>query len=171
MSKISKRPIPCPSCGHTGEFTFWDSVNVDLDPEMREKVLRGELFRWTCPNCGETFPAPNLHIYYPDVAKNSPVLVFSNLLKDGSGGDDFDNQEVVRPEEWYAKNEVEEGYPMYAQYGTEVVQKMLKYDLLYLMFVSEATAAGDPEEMEISRLDLTEFNNKWWEVNKNLINH
>ena len=37
MSKISKRPILCPSCGHTGEFTLWDSVNVDLDPEMREK--------------------------------------------------------------------------------------------------------------------------------------
>ena len=119
----------------------------------------------------DSFPDPNLHIYYPDVAKNSPVLVFSNLLKDGSGEDDFDNQEVIRPDEWYAKNEVEEGYPMYAQYGTEVVQKMLKYDLLYLMFVSEATAAGDPEEMEISRLDLTEFKNKWWEVNKNLINH
>ena len=46
-----------------------------------------------------------------------------------------------------------------------------QYDILYLMFISEASATGAPEETEISRLDLTEFKNKWREVNKNLVSH
>lgn len=44
MSEISKHHIPCPSCGRTGEFTRWDSINVDLDPEMRDQAKNGSIF-------------------------------------------------------------------------------------------------------------------------------
>ena len=84
MSKISKRPIPCPSCGYTGEFTLWESVNVDLNPNMREKVLRGELFRWTCPNCGETFTVPYGTLYH-DMKRKFMVYYLPNRPKNGEG--------------------------------------------------------------------------------------
>ena len=29
------------------------SVDVSADPSVKEKVLSGELFTWTCPSCGE----------------------------------------------------------------------------------------------------------------------
>ena len=41
MSQISTHQISCPSCGHIGEFTRWDGINVDLAPEMREKAKQG----------------------------------------------------------------------------------------------------------------------------------
>ena len=33
---------------------MYESVNVSLDPSLREKVLTGEIFQWECPKCGES---------------------------------------------------------------------------------------------------------------------
>lgn len=54
MSKISIKSFTCPKCGYKGEFRMYDSVNVSLNPSLREKVLNGEIFQWECPKCGET---------------------------------------------------------------------------------------------------------------------
>ena len=59
MSKERTENFTCPVCGHQGEFTLWESVNVDLDESLREKVLTGELFDWVCPSCGQ-----RIHIKY-----------------------------------------------------------------------------------------------------------
>lgn len=59
MSKERTESFTCPICGHQGEFTLWESVNVDLDESLREKVLSGELFDWGCPSCGQ-----RIHIKY-----------------------------------------------------------------------------------------------------------
>ena len=52
MSKTHTETITCPECGKQAEFTVWDSINTTLEPEMRERVKSGELFRWSCPKCG-----------------------------------------------------------------------------------------------------------------------
>lgn len=54
MSKISIKQFTCPSCGYKGEFRMYESVNVSLDPKLREEVLSGRIFDWKCPECGET---------------------------------------------------------------------------------------------------------------------
>lgn len=54
MSKITTRTFTCPKCHKESKFTKYDSVNVSLDPKLREGVLSGKLFQWTCPECGET---------------------------------------------------------------------------------------------------------------------
>ncbi|HJK60190.1 MAG TPA: CpXC domain-containing protein, partial [Methanocorpusculum sp.] len=46
--------IICPECDHEQKITICPSVNVTTDPEMREKVLSGELFLFTCEKCGYT---------------------------------------------------------------------------------------------------------------------
>ena len=51
MSKYHKEQIECPHCHHKGEFDLWESVNVDLDPELRGQILSDRLFIWTCPEC------------------------------------------------------------------------------------------------------------------------
>ena len=51
MSKMHKEKITCPKCGKVHEFTAWDSVNTQLDPEFKEKARNGELFRFVCPDC------------------------------------------------------------------------------------------------------------------------
>lgn len=41
----------CPECKKQFPFEIWNSINVQLNPEMREKVLDGSIFAFTCPHC------------------------------------------------------------------------------------------------------------------------
>ena len=34
---------------------MYESVNVTLDKSLRDRVFSDDLFKWTCPECGETF--------------------------------------------------------------------------------------------------------------------
>ena len=51
MSKQRKITYKCEFCGKPFDTTVYDSVNVDLDPELREKILNGSLFMHECPHC------------------------------------------------------------------------------------------------------------------------
>ena len=64
MSQQRNVDVNCPECGHPGTFEVWDSVNVGLDSEMREKVLSGDIFTWTCPHCGHVVISPYSFIYH-----------------------------------------------------------------------------------------------------------
>ena len=43
MSSFRNIKITCPACNTEGPYTVWDSVNVDLDPELKSKVMDGSL--------------------------------------------------------------------------------------------------------------------------------
>lgn len=43
--------ITCQKCGTVKRFPIYDSINVTVNPEMKAKVLTGELFRFVCDNC------------------------------------------------------------------------------------------------------------------------
>lgn len=73
MSKVSKEKIVCTHCQTEGEFDFWESVNVDLDPELREKVFSEEIFIWTCPSCGQKFFIPYSTLYH-DMKNNFMIM-------------------------------------------------------------------------------------------------
>lgn len=64
MSQQRTIDCTCPHCGRPGTFEVWDSVNVDLDPEMRAKLMNEEMFEWTCPHCGGEVYAPYGFIYH-----------------------------------------------------------------------------------------------------------
>lgn len=53
------------------------SVNVDLDPELKVKVMDGSLFTWTCPNCKKSFNAPYSFLYH-DMTNNFMVFFESD---------------------------------------------------------------------------------------------
>jgi hypothetical protein len=53
MSKLSSTDYTCRSCKTVSKQRLWDSVNVTLDPSLRERALSGDIFRLTCPACGE----------------------------------------------------------------------------------------------------------------------
>lgn len=52
MSKYHIEKIKCPKCGKEKEACLWDSINTVINPEMKEKVRTGEVFEWSCPDCG-----------------------------------------------------------------------------------------------------------------------
>lgn len=49
----------CRQCGASTKITVYPSINVFENPELKEKVMDGSAFVWTCPQCG----CPNLIKY------------------------------------------------------------------------------------------------------------
>ncbi len=73
MSKLRITEFKCPQCGATGEYKVWDSINVDLNPELKEGLLSGELYDWKCPGCGQEYQLPYGTIYH-DMKRNYLIL-------------------------------------------------------------------------------------------------
>lgn len=54
MSKPITETVTCPHCEKECQREALTNINIDKNPEMREKVQKLDCFRWTCPNCGIT---------------------------------------------------------------------------------------------------------------------
>ena len=89
MSSFRNIKITCPACNMEGSYTIWDSVNVDLDPELKSKVMDGSLFKWVCPNCKKSFNAPYSFLYHDMThnfmvqfnAERSHIIPFAEYLR------------------------------------------------------------------------------------------
>lgn len=78
MSTIVEKAV-CTSCGHIHGITAYPSINVSDTPELKEKVLNGEIFTWQCPDCG----AMNLAKYpmvYHDPAERLLIVLSETPL-------------------------------------------------------------------------------------------
>lgn len=51
MSRSSVEIVACPNCGTQSEFTIYQSVNVTLEPKLKQEIPDFELFRFNCPSC------------------------------------------------------------------------------------------------------------------------
>lgn len=91
MSQIRKENIECPHCHKKGEFEHWTSVNVDLNPELREEIFSDKLFMYHCPYCGEVTGIPAGMLYH-DMAHK--FMLFFDFFKP----DDFDYTPMELPE-------------------------------------------------------------------------
>lgn len=52
MSKNKTSTVQCPNCQESCHVTIWESINVFLDPEMRQQVLDESIYSFVCPSCG-----------------------------------------------------------------------------------------------------------------------
>lgn len=52
MSRPTLETITCKDCGWQQAFTFWESLNITLDPEKQRDLVTGDLTRFTCEKCG-----------------------------------------------------------------------------------------------------------------------
>lgn len=64
MSECRTEQITCPRCHYESPMTIWNSINADLDPELKERFLDGELFDWKCEVCGIETKVPFGTIYH-----------------------------------------------------------------------------------------------------------
>jgi len=51
MSKHRKESIVCPGCGKKQDIIIWESLNAELSPEAKQKLLDGDFFVFNC-ECG-----------------------------------------------------------------------------------------------------------------------
>ena len=52
MTKVSTEELVCPECDLEQLFTVYDSVNVSLNSDYKERLINGELTVFTCDACG-----------------------------------------------------------------------------------------------------------------------
>ena len=89
------------------------------------------------------------------------MIVFSKYIEGGGIEEDEESRDLVFLENWSPKDSVEEGYPMVATGDATIVEKMLHYDVAYLLFQSGTSDNGDPGETEVARLSLDSFQEMW----------
>lgn len=52
MSRSHQEPIRCSSCNAQQDFTVWESINVTIDPNLKQALLNGDLTTFRCNRCG-----------------------------------------------------------------------------------------------------------------------
>lgn len=115
MSSPRNHIIQCPQCGARGEFTVWDSVNPSVTPNMKAKIISGELFQWRCPQCGRVWDI-NYPMLYHDMP-NRQLIEFRPTPED--------QPRDARPNPLYAAF-VRYGYTIRYAYTLEELIAMVK---------------------------------------------
>jgi len=64
MSILKISEITCPKCGEISYFKTWESINTTFNPDMKEKVISGEAFKFVCPECGDSCTVSYNFIYH-----------------------------------------------------------------------------------------------------------
>jgi len=91
MSKNHKMEIQCPKCHRRSSFTIWDSVNVSLNPELKEKIIDQSLFNFNCPSC-RTDALVQYPLIYHDMDRK---LWFSNGTIEGKSASENDLANIL----------------------------------------------------------------------------
>lgn len=74
MSKISSDTIICPSCNAKKVINFYASVNVSINPELKNKVINNEINNFLCEKCGHRAELTGDFIYN-DMDKKFVILL------------------------------------------------------------------------------------------------
>ncbi len=54
MTQQAMQSIQCSKCETTQEVPVWSSLNVGLDPGLRQRLFQGEINKFCCSNCQYT---------------------------------------------------------------------------------------------------------------------
>ncbi len=46
--------VKCPYCGHPKQFMTYENIDLDIEPEAKQKILNEDIFRYECEECGKT---------------------------------------------------------------------------------------------------------------------
>lgn len=82
MSKMTPQDLQCPHCGNEQETMVWDTINVTLDPGLKEKLYAAEINFFECRRCGEK-SFINAPLLYHDMSRQFCVQYYPvDLLED-----------------------------------------------------------------------------------------
>lgn len=73
MTLFHREERVCPKCRNEASVVIWDRINIDEDPDLKDRLLRKQLLTYDCENCGEVLtlcepllymePAAGLMVY------------------------------------------------------------------------------------------------------------
>ncbi|MBN1906977.1 MAG: hypothetical protein JW927_18000 [Deltaproteobacteria bacterium] len=64
MTIREEQIMGCPSCGHKQKVGFYQAINVKLNPELKERLFRGELNLYKCEKCGNRAVVDLVFLYH-----------------------------------------------------------------------------------------------------------
>lgn len=65
----------CPACQTSGEHTLEKHVCISQRPEIKDDILSGSYFEWSCPGCGKRFFIDDVFLYCDSANKFMVYLV------------------------------------------------------------------------------------------------
>ena len=83
MAETNSFQAVCSGCGEKHTLKVVNSVNVKTSPELKEKIVDGELFTWTCPACGRTNLSKYPFLYHDPDEKLMLLLTDAPLRSEG----------------------------------------------------------------------------------------
>ena len=63
---MAEKRFECPNCAVPGIVNIDSIIRISEDPEVRDRVLCGAYFEWTCPECSKQFLIDDVFLYYDD---------------------------------------------------------------------------------------------------------
>lgn len=76
IQQIVKK-INCPKCETENEVILWEKINVDMNPDLKEKLFSESINNLTCKNCGHTTRV-DIPLYYNDAKKHYFIYLVSD---------------------------------------------------------------------------------------------
>ncbi len=84
MTRLHRETVTCAYCGNEEEMTLFDLIDLEEDPDLKERILQKDLQRFDCSNCGRYFFVANPLVYLDPEQR----LVISVVPLPGAGIDD-----------------------------------------------------------------------------------
>lgn len=102
--------LVCPECNEKFNAYIYTSINVQLDKEMKNKVLSGKLFDMECTHCHAKFHIP-YPVLYHDMEKKLLIQFteekdlepVKTILKNANVGEDYTVRIVDNERDWIEK--------------------------------------------------------------------
>ena len=64
MTIKEEQVMGCPACGHKQIAEFYQAINVKLNPELKERLFKGELNMFVCEECGKKAVVDLVFLYH-----------------------------------------------------------------------------------------------------------
>ncbi len=111
MTIMYEEEILCPSCEHKQTVTVWNSINVTLHSELRERLFNEEINAFKCESCGYE-ALIDIPLLYNDMRLKFCVLYY--------------------PEEYLQHEDLYEDFSIEGKIILEGIPKMIQEENKYL---------------------------------------
>jgi len=90
--------LDCPKCGEKRSVALYDSINVSLDPSLKDRLFKGEINSFKCDKCQEEASVP-MPLLYHDMDKPFLVQYYPfNAVEDNEFLNQFSKEGESSPE-------------------------------------------------------------------------
>jgi len=125
MSLMNMESYECARCGETNEVEIWDSINVTLDPEVKDRILDRSAFTTQCTKCGRTG-----ELVYPCLYHDMDLKLMVWVVPGNDPAPDHKAEmDSMRPKFARLMRESEAGYRLRAvRSWSELIEKIIIFD-------------------------------------------